>query len=265
MEATSPAWYVPPLFSSQPPARAMISLVISLALFGLVSGSIIALHWYWGYGIALGAIAFFVSNFILSRTIGKQVETRMQEVSQALAKGRPERAIEILKAAYPLTRWQFMLRGQVDGQIGVILYAQRKFDEALPYLEKASNRHWMARAMLGVTYFKRSRFTEMDKVFQKAIAANRKEGMLASLYAYCLAKHGQPDRALEVLNRALKKLEGDARLTANINAVQNKKLIKMKAYGDVWYQFHLERPPGMVQGQMPKGPMPRMRRKAVRR
>jgi len=265
MEAASPAWYVYAPLPPQSPARAMISLAISVALFGLIVGAFIAVHWYWGYGIALGAIAFFASNFVLGRIIGKKVEARMQEVGQTLTKGRPERAIEILKTAYPLTRWQFMLRGQVDGQIGVILYAQRKFDEALPYLEKASNRHWMARAMLGVTYFKRSRFTEMDEVFQKAIAANRKEGMLASLYAYCLAKRGQPEQALDVLNRALKKLEGDARLTANINAVQNKKPIKMKAYGDVWYQFHLERPPGMVQGQMPKGPMPRMRRKAVRR
>jgi tetratricopeptide (TPR) repeat protein len=243
----------------------MISLAISLVLFAAFSGAFVALHWYWGYGVALGAIAFFVSNFVLSRTIGKKVEARMQEVGQVLGKGRPERAIEVLKATYPLTRWQFMLRGQIDGQIGVILYAQRKFDEALPYLEKASNRHWMARAMLGVTYFKRNRFAEMDKVFQKAIAANRKEGMLASLYAYCLVKRGEADRALDVLNGALKKLEDDARLTANVNAVQNKKPIKMKAYGDVWYQFHLERPPGMAQGQMPKGPMPKMRRKAVRR
>ena len=243
----------------------MISLALSFALFGIVYGGVFALHWYPGYGIALGLIAFLLSNFLLSRALGKKVEARMQEVGQALSKGRPEHAIEILKGAYPLTRWQFMLRGQIDGQIGVILYAQRKFDEALPYLENSANRHWMARAMLGVTYFKRNRFADMDKVFQKAIAANRKEGMLASLYAYCLVKRGEAERALEVLNAALKKLEGDARLTAAINAVQNKKPIKMKAYGDVWYQFHLERPPGMVQGQMPKGPMPKMRRKAVRR
>jgi tetratricopeptide (TPR) repeat protein len=243
----------------------MISLLISLALFGLIYGGTVALHWYWGYGVALGATAFFASNFILSRTIGKRVEARMQQVGQAITKGRPDQAIEILKGTQPLTRWQFMLRGQLDGQIGAIYYAQRKFDEALPYLERASNRHWMARAMLAITYFKRNRFAEMDKVFQKAIAANRKEGMLASLYAYCLVKRGDPDRALEVLNTALKKLAGDARLTANVTAVQNKKPIKMKAYGDVWYQFHLERPPGMVQGQMPKGPPPKLRRKAVRR
>jgi tetratricopeptide (TPR) repeat protein len=243
----------------------MISLLISVALFGLIYGGAVALHWYWGYGVALGAIAFFASNFVLSRTIGKKVEARMQEVGQAITKGRPDQAIEILKGTQPLTRWQFMLRGQLDGQIGAIYYAQRKFDDALPYLERASNRHWMARAMLGITYFKRNRFEEMDKVFQKTIAANRKEGMLASLYAYCLVKRGDADRALEVLNAALKKLEGDARLTANITAVQNKRPLKMKAYGDAWYQFHLERPPGMVQGQIPKGPPPKLRRRAVRR
>jgi len=243
----------------------MISLLISLSLLAASVGACLALHWYVGYGVAVGLLLFLASNFLLSRTIGKKMERQMKAAGDALAKGRAERAVEILKATYPLTRWQFLLRGQVDGQIGVILYAQRKFDEALPYLERSSNRHWMARAMLAVAYMRKKRVEEMDKVFKKAVSTNRKEGMLASLYAYCLLKLGRREDAQEVLIHALKKLEGDARLEANLKAVQNRKPLKMKHYGDVWYQFHLERPPGAMMGQRPRGPQPRVRRKQMRR
>ena len=243
----------------------MISLLISLALLAASVGVCLAFHWYVGYGIAVGLLLFLASNFLLSRTIGKKMEQQMKTAGDALAKGHAQRAVEILKATYPLTRWQFLLRGQVDGQIGVILYAQRKFDEALPYLETSSNRHWMARGMLAVLYMRKKRVEEMDKVFKKAVATNRKEGMLASLYAYCLLKLGRREDAQEVIIQALKKLEGDARLEANLKAIQNKKPLKMKHYGDMWYQFHLERPAGAMMGQRPRGPQPRVRRKQMRR
>lgn len=242
----------------------MISLLISLSLLAASVAVCLALHWYVGYGIAVGLLLFLASNVLLSRTIGKKMEQRMKAAGEALGKGNTQRALEILKATYPLTRWQFLLRGQVDGQIGVILYAQRKFDDALPYLETSSNRHWMARGMLAVAYMRKKRIEEMDKVFKKAIAANRKEGMLASLYAYCLLKLGRREEAQEVLIQALKKLQGDARLEANLKAVQNRKPLKMKHYGDMWYQFHLERPAGAIMGQRPRGPQPRIRKKQLR-
>ncbi len=243
----------------------MISLLISLSLLAASVGACLVFHWYVGYGIAVGLLLFLASNFLLSRTIGKRMEREMKAAGDALAKGSAERAVEILKATYPLTRWQFLLRGQVDGQIGVILYAQRKFDEALPYLERSSNRHWMARGMLAVIYMRKKRIEEMEKVFKKAVSTNAKEGMLASLYAYCLVKVGKHEEAQAVLHRALKKLEGDARLEANLKALQNRKPMKMKRYGDIWYQFHLERPPGAIMGQRPRGPQPRVRRKMMRR
>ncbi len=243
----------------------MLSLLVSLSLLAASVGICLALHWYVGYGIAVGLVLFFTTNYLLARTIGRKVEARMREAGDAVAKGHPERAVEILEGCYPLARWQFLLRGQIDGQIGVILYAQRKFDEALPYLERSSNRHWIARAMLGVLYMKRKRIEDMKRVFDKAVAANRKEGMLASLYAYCLAKVGEREAAMAVLTRALEKLEGDGRLEANLKALQNRRPMKMKNYGDLWYQFHLERPAGAVLGQRPRGPQPRIRRKALRR
>lgn len=243
----------------------MISLLLSLSLLVASIGLTAALHGYVGYGVAVGLLLFLASNFLLSRAIGKKMEAKMKEVGEALAKGHAERAVELLTATYPLTRWQFLLRGQVDGQIGVILYTQRKFDEAFPYLERSSNRHWLARGMLAVAYMRKKRIAEMDKVFKKAVAVNRKEGMLASLYAYCLLKLGRPEAAQEVLLGALKKLEGDARLEANLKSIQNRKPLKMKNYGDLWYQFHLERPAGAIMGQRPRGPQPRIRRKMLRR
>ena len=51
------------------------------------------------------------------------------------------------------------------------------------------------------------------------------------------------------MNKALKKAGNDERLKTNLEALQNNKKMKMQVYGDVWYQFHLEKTGAMIRKQ----------------
>jgi len=50
------------------------------------------------------------------------------------------------------------------------------------------------------------------------------------------------DKAIEVVNKGLAICQGDERLAAQRTCLQNNKPMKMKVYGEQWYQFMLERP-----------------------
>jgi len=101
--------------------------------------------------------------------------------------------------------------------------------------------------MLAVIYMKKKDKTNMVETFEKAVKGTKKESMLWSLYAYCILKEGDREKALEILSRGLKALPDDDKLKANQTAVANKERMKMKNYGEMWMQFYLEKMPGAGQ------------------
>jgi Tfp pilus assembly protein PilF len=101
--------------------------------------------------------------------------------------------------------------------------------------------------MLAILYQKKNDKAKMTETFEKAVKVTAKESMLWSLYAYCVLKDGDRDKALEILARGLKKLPDDDKLKANHTAVANKQKMKMKNYGELWMQFYLEKTPPVDQ------------------
>jgi hypothetical protein len=89
----------------------------------------------------------------------------------------------------------------------------------------------------------------MIETFEKATSVNKKESLLWSLYAYCLEKIGEKDKAVEALEKGIKKGAADDCLLANLEALNSGKKMKMMAYGDLWYQFHLEKPGSLIKKQ----------------
>ena len=69
---------------------------------------------------------------------------------------RVDHAIQILQGGYDHARWVFLLKGQIDGQIGSLHYMQKQFDKAQPMLEKAWSRHWLAKGMLAADGIRRA-------------------------------------------------------------------------------------------------------------
>jgi hypothetical protein len=102
----------------------------------------------------------------------------------------------------------------------------------------------------------------MKASFEKAVAATKNESLPWALYAFCLDKVGERNKAIEVLEKGIKKGAADDTLLVNLGALQEGKKMKMKGYGDLWYQFHLEKQ-GTVIKQQTKAVQGR--RKIVRR
>jgi len=227
----------------------MYNILISLA----ISGTVLAV--LYGFGVdlgyaALGSAALFVAVFfILSRIFIKKLTGIMQDAEKEIQAGRMDKGIKTLEGGLRYRRWQLYVAPQLYSQIGMIYYLKRDFRTAFDYLQKGFTRNWASMGMLAICYMKRNKPKEMKKTFEKALNLTRKEPLLWNLYAFCLEKIGEKDKAVETLERGLKKTAEDERLKDNLDALQEGRRMKMKGYGDFWYQFHLEKPGELIKQQ----------------
>ncbi len=202
------------------------------------------------YGILPGLIVLGGTYFYLARKAMKDLEAYFLKAQEELKGQHIDRAVSILKEAYPLGKKQFLVSAQIDGQIGTILYMSRRFDESEAYLKRSFSRNWVPRAMLGALYYKRKKIDEMRPVFEEAVKHSKKQALLWNLYAYCLWKSNDREGAISVLNRAVVEMPADEKTKSNLKALQNDKKMKMRGWSLLWYQFHLEKPPAQ-QPQFP--------------
>jgi hypothetical protein len=86
-------------------------------------------------------------------------------------------------------------------------------------------------------------------VLDEAVKANKKEGVLWSLYGWILEKEDRHEQAIAVLGRGVAANPSDEKLKTSLQALQNGKKLKLgKLYAEQWFQFMLERPPPELQG-----------------
>jgi tetratricopeptide (TPR) repeat protein len=189
----------------------------------------------------LGMVVFVASFFFLSRYIGNKLMAILEQAGRDLQGQRFEKAIREMKDALKYGPWQLYVSDQIHSQIGMAYYVKREFAAAFPYLEKSFFKNWAAMAMLAISYMKRQKREKMEATFDKAVQWNGKEPLLWNLYAYCLAEEcGDKAKALAVFEKGLKKLPGDTTILENMELVAAGKKMKMRSFGDQWYQFHLE-------------------------
>ncbi len=237
-----------------------ISVGASIALFLILN---LAAHLSWWLSLII-ALPLFVGMFlIISRVVMKKVMAVMETATKDLQGQRVEKAIRELQGGFRYGKWQMYVTDQINAQIGMIYYMKRDFSEAFPYLEKAFFRNWVAMGMLAISYMKRNKKDKMKATFEKALQWTAKESLLWNLYAYCLAECGDNGKAIEVLEKGLKKLPGEERLTHNLEALRDGKRMKMKNFGDMWLQFHLERPGAVMKQQA--AAMGGMKRRIIRK
>jgi len=195
-----------------------------------------------GSVLVMGVVLILL-NYLIGKSILKKLTTVFKDVESDLKNNRFEKAINRLKDAYKYSKWQFFVKEQINSQIGMILYMQRKFDEAKGYLDKGFSKNWMGMAMQATLYFKEKNYDKVKSILEKAIKNSPKEGFLYSLYAYFLVEMGEKDKALEVLVKGSKKAPLDEKLEANLEALKNGKKLKMKNYGALWMQLNIEKMP----------------------
>jgi len=240
----------------------MINLIIAIAAALLTFAIILAsLPSYGMIAAWLPMLVVGVAVYILlARRVGKKVEQIVERATHDLQQGRIDQAIRILETAYVFNRWQFLVEAQVNSQIGGILFMQRKFKEAEPYLAKAFSRQWNALGMLAAIHFRRHKLDDAIEAMEKAVKYSKKEALAWGLYAYILDKGGRREGALEILQRGAQKCPDSDAIKNNITRLQNRERMKMKQFGDDWYQFQFETPSAKRFGQAAPGKQRRSRR-----
>lgn len=218
---------------------ALISLVVA-AVFGAALFLTTSLHP--SVPIVTALAAFTLIYVLLLKQVMKRIGESMDAVQKDLMANRPEAAIhklEVVQKKY--ANWQFFIKKQMNAQIGMVYYMRRDFGKAFDYLSEGFVRHWIAMAMLAVIYMKRNQPKKMIDTFEKALAATRKEALLWSLYAFCLEKIGDRNKAVSVMEKGLKKVGNDELMKANLESLRAGGKMKMQGYGDLWHQFQLEK------------------------
>ncbi len=211
-------------------------------------------------GIILGLISGIAMFIWRSRVTQNKLEAIFFRAGELMKKQQFDPAILVMKEGYALAPWQFMIKGSIDGQIGVVQYVRKKHDEAEPLLKSASYQHYIAKAMLGILQWKRGEKKLARQTFQLALKAGKKESLLYAVYAWILNEMKDRTAAIDVLNKGIEICKGDERLLANRSCLQNNKPMKMKLYGEQWYQFMLERP--VIRQEPP--PFARISKRALR-
>lgn len=238
----------------------MINLLLGLGAAVLTVLIGMLLRWPLWLSIPLGLVAGFGLFIWLGRKVQEQLEKIFTRAGELMKKQQFDAAITVMKEGYKLGSRQFLVKGSIDGQIGVVQYLRKKNDEAEPLLKSASMQHYVAKAMLAILQWKRGEKKKAKQTFDLALKAGKKESLLYGVYAYALNEMHDRDGAIEVLNRGLKICKGDERLLTNRSLLQNGKAMKMKVYGEQWYQFMLERP--MLRQEPP--PYARVSKRGIR-
>ncbi len=220
----------------------MINLLLGLgaAIALVLLSSLLGIRLW--LSIPLGLLAGGGLFIWLGRKIQEQLEKIFTRAGELLKKQHFDAAIEVMKEGYKLGPRQFLVKGSIDGQIGVVQYLRKKNEEAEPLLQSASMQHYVAKAMLGILQWKRGEKKKAKQTFELALKSGKKESLLYGVFAYVLNEMKERDAAIAVLNRGLKICKDDERLLSNRSLLQNGKPMKMKVYGEQWYQFMLERP-----------------------
>ena len=198
--------------------------------------------------MAVSAVVFAGIFMLLTRITMKKVGALMEVAQRDMMANRSDKAVKELLAGLKYGAWQIYVKQQIHSQIGTIYYLKRDFKEAVPYLEKGFVRNWVSMSMLAITYMKKNKTSKMVETFGKAVSGNRKEPMIYAVYAFCMDRIGERGKALDVLKKGIAKTS-DERLQENMALLESGKKMKMKAFGDMWYQFHLEKQGAIIKKQ----------------
>ena len=246
----------------------MLTLLLAFVAATVVAGGLKLAFVHSSWSLIFPFLTVFVGAAILAaRQVALRIEPIIKSAEKQLLAGRREAALDALRDGMSLQKWHPLIGGQLRGQIGALQYDGGNLDEAEAELSRASRWPWTSRALLGCVYFKKRDSKQMKKAFETAVTVGSKEPLAWTLYAYCLLAQGEREATVKVLQRALKKNVGDARLTANLElAIEGKKL-KVAPYGDKWSRFNLDGGPGPVVPKAARGfaVRPGFRQKAQRK
>ena len=224
-----------------------VGIALGMALITLVG---VGVPFGWKAAIIPVLMVFGVGLVLLMRRTAKRVEADLHPLmgllqNRKVVEGRA--ALEAVKARWG--KWQPMLEGQLDAQIGMIDYLQLKFDDAKPLLKKGSWRNWMALSALGCIAWRKNEPEVAFKYLGEAANAAEKEPMVFLVWATLLDRAERRSEALKVLDRGLKSNATSTVLKDLHTTISNKRKVDTRSFPQTWYQFFPEDAQGL-QAQM---------------
>lgn len=227
-------------------------IITILTAAGVSTGLIFLMKGNYAFPILIGILSAVIVFIILTRKATKELEAINEKAQKALYAQKFDRALRIYESGLSLGKKSPFIVGQIHGLIGMIHFIRKDYENAKPSLIKSSSMNWVAKGMLAVIYLNEKKFDEMEKHLKVTITSGKKEALAWALYAYCLDKINKRDEAIKVLEEGNKKLkETDERIKTNIIELKNNRRMRMKQFGDAWYQFMLERPSPKRVNQQP--------------
>jgi len=240
---------------------AMLNLLLALAAASVTVAAVVLSGFSLIAGIIPGFVVFITTFILLGRRSFMALQKVMGQVQAELSSMPPnpkeqklkaDKAIKMLEAALPLGRWQFLVEGEIHGQIGMIKYLFKDQEGAMASFAKTSSRNYLAKAMSAAVHFQKKDFAAMERCFEDSVKSGKKEGLMWASYAWCLMQNKESDKAVRVLARGVEANPADDKLKSALTALQNDKRLKMNAWVPMWYQLGLEAPP-MQQAQFQGG------------
>lgn len=236
----------------------MYNVLLSMGAGVLVAALAWALFGPWAT-IAPALLVSILAMFLLARRTGAQVEAEVQRVLPLLQERRIDEAQTLLvNVRQKYGRWQLLLEGQIDAQLGMIDYLQMKFDEARPKLEAGKWRNWSALLALGAIHWRQGRKSEAWKSFEEAANAGPKESLVYCVWATLLAREGLRKEALAAVSKGLGHQPTSQTLKDLQARIANDRKIDPKAFGEAWFQYFPEdlAKEMVMRGRRAPGPLP---------
>ena len=116
----------------------MLNLLSGLGVAIVVALMLVLLKINFWITLPLGLMAGVGLFIYLGRKVQGKLEQVFNRAAEAMKKQQFDQAIEVMKDGYRFNRWQFLVKGSIDGQIGVVQYLRKKNDLAEPLLRSAS-------------------------------------------------------------------------------------------------------------------------------
>lgn len=226
----------------------LLAIAMSVAAFLLAP----LLGFPWVSGLLPAVFVLPIAFFLLMRRTARLVEAELAPVQEIAARMQDARtaaerdaAIDEIRALLTGVqqrwgRWQVWLEESIDGQLGMLLYGQGKYDEAAPLLAR-STRDGNAQLGLACVHVRKGDLDAASAAFKAAAEAAPKEPSIFLMWGAIMASKGRRDEALQALTRGLDGNPDHKQLKHVKHQVANKAAIDPETtIGEPWFMFFPE-------------------------
>ncbi|MCB9685105.1 MAG: hypothetical protein H6738_07220 [Alphaproteobacteria bacterium] len=235
----------------------LLALAAGTVVFGLTAAALSPIA-----GVLPALIVVGGTLYALGRRTNTIVQAELAGVGPLLQQRKIDEAVALLEGVKARHgKWQFLLSGQLDAQVGLLDYLQMKWDTARPKLEAGKWRNWTALVCLGAIDYRQGRKDEAWKRFAEASDAAPNEILVYQIQATLQVRDGLRKEALETVARGLEANKDHQALKDLQSRIANQKKIDTGAFGENWFQFFPEDLMKQAvmrgrKGATPAGPVP---------